>query len=117
DGLARSLALLVRRRAALPVGTFVFVVSDFIEPPPARLWRLLGSLGWDVTPLVVQDPVWEQSFPRVDGVVLPFSEPGSSARSEIWIGARDAERLRAANERRLAETIGGFRRLGLDPVV
>ena len=36
DGLARSLALLVRRRAALPVGTFVFVVSDFIEPPPAR---------------------------------------------------------------------------------
>jgi len=117
DALARSLDLLVRRRSALPVGTFVFVVSDFLEPVPSRRWTRLRGLGWDVTPLLVQDPVWEQSFPRIGGVVVPFAEPGSAGRTDVWIGRRRAEALAAANERRLAETIGRFQHLGFDPVV
>jgi uncharacterized protein (DUF58 family) len=115
--LARSLELLVRRRAAIPVGTFVFVVSDFLEPVPGRLWVRLRGLGLDVTPLVVQDPVWEQSFPQISGVVVPFVAPGSARGSDVWITRRRARELKAANERRLADTIERFRRIGFDPVV
>ena len=117
DALARSLELLVRRRAALPVGTFVFVVSDHLEPLRGRVWTRLRGLGWDVTLLVVQDPLWEQSFPRIGGVVLPLAEPGSERRTDVWIGRRRAEALAAANERRLDETIARARRLGFDSVV
>jgi uncharacterized protein (DUF58 family) len=117
DALARQLELLVRRRAALPVGTFVFVVSDFLEPVPARLWMRLRALGWDVTPLVVQDPVWEQSFPRIGGIVVPFTVPGAGRRTDVWVTRRRAEALATANERRLETTLVRFRRLGFDPVV
>ncbi len=117
DSFARSLELLVRRRTAFPMGTFVFVVSDFLEPVPGRLWTRLRGLGWDVTLLIVQDPVWEQSFPRVEGVVLPFAKPGSASSSDVWIGRRRAEALAVANERRLAQTTARFRRLGFDTVV
>jgi hypothetical protein len=115
--LARSLELLLRRRAALSVGTFVFVVSDFLESVPARVWARLRGLGCDVTALVVQDPVWEQSFPRIGGVVVPFVAPGSTQGTDVWITRRRARELSAANEGRLTETMERFRRLGCDPVV
>ena len=35
-------------------------------PGPARLHDALAA-GWDVVPVVVQDPVWERSFPDVSG--------------------------------------------------
>lgn len=115
--LARSLELLVRRRAAVSVGTFVFVVSDFLEPAPSRVWARVRGLGWDVTPLIVQDPVWEQSFPHIGGVVVPFVAPGSEQAVDVWITRHHARELQAANERRLTETMERFRRLGFDPVV
>ena len=45
------------------------------------MWRRLRALRWDVTPVVVQDPTWEQSFRYVGGVLLPLGdvESGSSA--------------------------------------
>ena len=101
----------------LPVGTFVFVVSDFLETVPDRTWMRIRSLAWDVTPLVVQDPVWEQSFPRIGGVVVRFSLPGWAGHSDVWIGRRRARALSESNERRLGATITRFRRLGFDPVV
>jgi uncharacterized protein (DUF58 family) len=115
--LARTLELLVRRRTALPLGTFVFVVSDFLEPVPSRLWARLGGLGWDVTPVLVQDPLWEQSFPRIGGVLVPFAAPDDGRATDVWLGRRRAEAQAAANERRLEESITRFRRLGFDPVV
>ncbi|HEY1318030.1 MAG TPA: DUF58 domain-containing protein [Gaiella sp.] len=117
DALVRSLELFIRRRAAVPVGSFVFVVSDFLDPLPGRLWMRLRGLGWDVTPVLVQDPVWEQSFPRIGGLVVPFVGPGSARGSDVWITRRRAREAADANERRLTETIGRFRRLGFDPVV
>ena len=70
-----------------------------------------------MTPILVQDPVWEQSFPRIGGVVVRFAEPGSTRPTDVWLGRRRAKALAAANERRLEETIGRFRRLGFDPVL
>jgi len=77
----------------------------------------LRGRGWDVVPLVVQDSVWEQSFPRIGNVVVPFVAPGSTRICDVWISRRRATELRAANERRLEETIARFRRLGFDPVL
>src|SRR5690242_8033565 len=61
DALQLGLDYLAERRAALPPGTFVFVVSDFLGPPADAGWERALSFRWDIVPVVVQDPVWEQS--------------------------------------------------------
>ena len=101
----------------LPAGTFVFVVSDFLTPPPIGLWAKLRSLQLDVTPVVVEDPVWEQSFPRVGGVVLRVADAAGRGREDVLIRRADAERLARTNEQRLRTTLAELRRLGFDPVL
>ena len=73
----------VPRRAApeLPTGSFVFVLSDFLEPPSPEVWNEALELPWDVVPVIVQDPVWEQSFPAVGGVGVPFADPATGDRA------------------------------------
>ena len=42
----RRSSTLARSRRSLPAGTFVFVCSDFLAPPPPEVWlRALGSAG------------------------------------------------------------------------
>jgi hypothetical protein len=114
DGALRSLRT---RRARLPVGSFVFVLSDFIEEPDPRHWPALRARRWDVTPVVVQDPVWEQSFPDVGGIAIPFVGADGGAVEEAWLSRRAAAERREANLRRLASLLERFRRLGFDPIV
>ena len=71
----RALGFLGRMRSALPSGTFLFVLSDFLEPPPVAAWLEAGARRWDVVPVVIQDPLWEQSFPDVGSVVVPIADP------------------------------------------
>lgn len=115
DGLRRSLDLLARRRSLFPVGSFVFVVSDFLDAHVSRAWSTLRSLLLDVTPVIVQDPTWEQSFPPVRAAVLELVDPETGQRSDVWI--EDGRERAARNERRLGATVDGMRRLGFDPVV
>jgi uncharacterized protein (DUF58 family) len=115
--LTAALDALVRESSALPTGSFVFVVSDFLVPVPARLWMRLRGLRWDVVPVIVQDPVWEQTFPPVGGAVLPLADPESGAVHDVWVSAREARERASANERRLEELQARFRRLGFDPVL
>ena len=68
-------------------------------------------------PVVVQDPTWEQSFPRVGGVALPLADPQTGRAADVWLTRREARARAAANERRLERLLAGFRRLGFDPVV
>lgn len=117
DGLRRGLETLCRHRGLFSPGSFVFVVSDFLEPPPARTWMRLRASQWDVTPVVVQDPTWEQSFPDVGGVVLPLVDAATGAARDVRLSAHEARAAATANEARLAQTLAGFRRLGFDPVV
>lgn len=118
DGALRaSLAGIARRAAELPTGSFVFALSDFLEPVPAAEWVHLRALHWDVVPVVVQDPVWEQSFPPVDGVALPVSDADGRASGDLWLTRREARERAEANELRFAELLARFRRLGFDPVV
>lgn len=115
--LTVALDALVRESRVLPTGSFVFVVSDFLVPVPARLWLRLRALRWDVVPVVVQDLVWEQTFPAVGGVVLPVADPTSGQVQDIWVSAREARERARDNEARFDELLSRFRRLGFDPVV
>jgi uncharacterized protein (DUF58 family) len=112
-----ALEALVRESSLLPTGSFVFVVSDFLVPVPARLWLRLRGLRWDVVPVIVQDPVWEQTFPAVGGVVLPLADPVSGQVQDVWVSPREARERARANEQRLDELLARFRRLGFDPVL
>ena len=115
--LAVALDALVQESRVLPTGSFVFVVSDFLVPVPARIWMRLRALRWDVVPVIVQDAVWEQTFPPVGGVVLPVADPVSGHVRDVWVSAREARERAHANERRLDELLGRCRRLGFDPVL
>lgn len=117
DGVRRGLEVLCRHRGLFPPGSFVFVVSDFLSAPPARAWMRLRASQWDVTPVVVQDPTWEQSFPDVGGVVMPFSGAETGAALDVRLTRREARAVAASNEARLEGMLAGFRRLGFDPVV
>jgi hypothetical protein len=116
-GLGAALRSLRIRQARLPIGSFVFVVSDFVEAPDPRHWVALRARRWDVTPVVVQDPVWEQSFPIVSGIAIPFVAAEGGPVEEAWLSRRAAASRRAANVDRLETLLERFRRLGFDPVV
>jgi hypothetical protein len=116
-GLLLGFRHLARARHHLPPGSFVFVLSDFLDPPPVSAWRSVSALGWDVVPVVVQDPRWEQSFPAVSGFALPLADPGDGLLRLVRLGRREAARRREANERRLDGLLEMFGELRLDPVL
>jgi uncharacterized protein (DUF58 family) len=117
DNLQQAFTLLAGMRSDLPPGTFVFVLSDFLVSPPDVSWVEALAHGWDVVPVVIRDPVWEQSFPAVGGVVVPIMDPRSGRVSLVRLTAREAARRSAANEERQRILLADFAALGLDPVV
>ena len=66
---------------------------------------------------MIQDPVWEQSFPDVASVVVPLVDPPTGKLKLVRLSRREARERREANEERLAETLGYLEGLGLDPVL
>jgi uncharacterized protein (DUF58 family) len=116
DNLERAFEFLGGLRRDLPPGTFVFVLSDFLVSPSAGAWSGALAHGWDVVPVVVQDLVWERSFPRVGGVTVPIADPRSGRVTPVRFTARSAERRRRANEARWTALVGELRASGLDPV-
>lgn len=97
DTLERSLAFLGQHRADVPGGSFVFVFSDFLAPPPPDAWLQANGRGWDIVPVVIQDPLWEQSFPAVEGAALPIADPATGAVALVRLSRREAADRRAAN--------------------
>jgi hypothetical protein len=93
---------------ALPAGTFAFVLSDFVCGLPD--WQEAVDRRLDIVPVVMQDPVWERTFPDVGGVVLPLpSGPTRLTRAE-------ASERRRFNEERFAQLLTGLDELDLEPV-
>jgi uncharacterized protein (DUF58 family) len=115
--LASTLAQLLNRRAELPQGSFVFILSDFLVEVPAGTWSGLRSAHWDVVPVVIQDPVWEQSFPDVPGVLIPFATADRSDDGLVRLTAAETSLRRRENEYRLERQLRQFRRAGFDPLV
>ena len=110
--LSRGLRHLTEQRRDLPAGTFVFVVSDFLVTPTRDDWLWAIERRWEIVPVVVQDPVWEQTFPEVGGLVVPFEGAGLVRLSEA-----EVVRRREENEARLRTLLGELQALGLDPVL
>lgn len=104
-------------RSSLPLGTFVFVISDFTAPVSADTFAQALGYGWDLVPVVVQDPVWEQSFPAIDGVLTPLADPNGGERHLVRLGARDVAERRQENEARLRSLLTDFGGLGLDSIL
>jgi len=117
DNLERAFAFLAPLRRALPAGTFVFVLSDFLRMPSPETWSLVLELPWELVPIVIQDPVWEQSFPDVSSVVVPLMEPGRRRVRLVRLSRREARERRAVNEERARATVAAFNGLGLEPIV
>jgi uncharacterized protein (DUF58 family) len=115
--LQHALAALLNRRAELPQGSFVFIVSDFLDPVDEGVWTRMASSLWDVVPVVVQDPTWEQTFPDVHNVLVPFTPPGGDDPALIRLGPTETASQRRANEARLEQLLRRFRVHGFDPVV
>jgi hypothetical protein len=115
--LARGLTYLVSQRRDLPAGTFVFILSDFLEQPTHDEWLRALERRWELVPVIIQDPIWEQSFPDVGGTVVPFADPGTGDVSLVRFTADEVEERREANERRLRELVRSLRALDMDPLV
>ncbi len=117
DTIERGLAYLVEQRRDLPAGSFVFVVSDFLAPPPREAWLRALERRWEIVPVLIQDPVWEQSFPDVSGAVVPFVDPETGRVTLVRLPAAECAERRETNERRHSELVRGLRALDMDPVV
>jgi hypothetical protein len=117
DNLARAFEFLAPMRRALPAGTFVFIVSDFLNMPSEQAWSMIVELPWELVPIVVQDPVWEQSFPDVSSVVVPLADPRSGRLRLVRLSRREARERRAANEARAQATLATLNGYGLEPIV
>jgi hypothetical protein len=116
DSLERSFAFLSEHRAALPAATFVFVLSDFLAPPAAHDWQDAVAYGWDVVPVVIQDPVWEASFPDVGGVAVPVADPRDGDRSLVRLSRRQARSRRLEHEGRRRDLDAELASFGLDVI-
>jgi len=117
DTLARGLGYLVEQRRDLPAGSFVFVLSDFLLEPTRDEWLRALERRWEIVPVVIQDPVWEQSFPDVAGTVVPFVDPENGRVSLVRFTEEEVEERRMANETRLRDLLQHLRALDTDPVV
>ena len=73
--LGAALAELSERERSLDAGTFVFLFSTSCELPPDAVWESAAARGWDLVPVIVQDPLWEQSFPEVAGAAAAARRP------------------------------------------
>lgn len=117
DAVTLGLEHLGGHRRELPTQAFVFVVSDFLVPPDPLVWRRALEHRWELVPVVVQDPVWEQTFPDVGGITVPYADPATGRVVPVYLSREEAERQRLEHERRTDELTQVFRSLGVEPVV
>src|SRR5262249_10648656 len=101
DWFERSISHLAEYPRAITAGTFVFLLSDFLAPQSEDIWLDAIEHRWDVVPIVIQDPTWEQSFPEVSGIVVPFRDPRTGHTSIVRVSKKEASERRTANEARV----------------
>ena len=115
--MSQGLEFLGEHRRDLPTQAFVFVLSDFLVPPDLRVWQRALEHRWELVPVVIQDPVWERSFPEVGGITIPYADPASGRVFPVYVTQKEATRA-ARRPRGAAGTalVRDFRSLGCEPV-
>jgi hypothetical protein len=114
--VSEGLEFLAEHRRDLPTQAFVFVLSDFLVPPDLHVWQRALEHRWELVPVVIQDAVWERSFPDVGGISVPYADPRTGRVYPVYVTVKDAKRLRAAHEARWDGLVRDFRSLGCEPV-
>ena len=114
--VAGALDFLGLHRRAVPSASFVFVLSDFLAPPSVEAWEDAIDRGWDVVPVVIQDPVWEQSFPQIDGIVVPLATVAGRTRL-VRLRTGESAAWRQVHEERRAQLLSDLDGLGIEPVL
>jgi uncharacterized protein (DUF58 family) len=117
DTVSLGLEHLGQHKRDLPTQAFVFILSDFLVPPEPEIWQRALEHRWELVPVVIQDPLWEQSFPDVGGIGLNYSDPKTGRVVPVYVTRREAARLRAENEQRLQELKHYFRSIWIEPVI
>jgi hypothetical protein len=116
DTVSRGLEFLAEHRRDLPTQAFVFVLSDFLVPPDLAGWQRALEYRWELVPVVIQDVVWERSFPDVGGISIPYADPRTGRVYPVYVTDEEASRLRTAHEARWDDLVRDFRSLGCEPV-
>jgi uncharacterized protein (DUF58 family) len=116
DTVSQGLEFLGEHRRDLPTQAFVFVLSDFVVPPDLRTWQRALEHRWELVPVVIQDPVWERTFPDVGGITIPYADPSTGRVVPVQLTRREAGRRREHNESRWNALVRDFRSLGIEPV-
>ena len=116
DTVSLGLDFLAEHRRDLPTQAFVFVLSDFVVPPDLRAWQRALEHRWELVPVIVQDPVWERTFPDVSGISVPYADPGNGRVVPVYVTRREARALRDEHEARWQRLIDDFRSLGIEGV-
>jgi hypothetical protein len=117
DTVSQGLDFLAEHRRDLPTQAFVFVLSDFLVPPDLPAWQRALEHRWELVPVVIQDRMWERSFPDIGGITVPYAEPETGRVHPIYLTRREARRLCVRHEHRWDGLVRTFRSLGLEPVV
>jgi uncharacterized protein (DUF58 family) len=117
DWLERSIDHLASHTRAVTRGTFVFLLSDFIPAPSHDTWLAAIEHRWDLVPIVIQDPTWEQSFPDVSGIVVPLRDARSGRVTSVRLRKREVHARRSLNQERLQQLLTSFQLLDVDPLV
>ncbi len=117
DWLERSIAHLAEHPRAVSAGTFIFVLSDFIPTPSKEVWLTAVEHRWDIVPVVIQDPTWEQSFPDVSGIVVSLRDPRTQRIVPVRLRTKEVAARRAGNEERTRGLLETFQGIDVDPIV
>ena len=105
---------LVRQAHVLPPGTFVFHASDYPQPPSTTLVDAFAELEWQLVPVVVRDPLWEQSYPvATAGITVPVAAADVPRR----LSRAAAEELCERHEADTHLLLERFARAGFPPVL
>jgi hypothetical protein len=93
------------------------VLSDFLVPPDIAAWQRALEHRWELVPVLIQDRVWERSFPDIGGITVPYADPATGHVHPVYLTQREARRLCVRHEHRWDGLVRTFRSLGLEPVV
>jgi uncharacterized protein (DUF58 family) len=116
DAVTLGLEHLGRHKRDLPTQAFVFVVSDFLVPPEQGVWQQALEHRWELVPVVVQDPVWERTFPDVGSITVPYADPRTGGVVPIYLTRAEAKERKLEHEARSADLTRFFRSFGIEPV-
>jgi hypothetical protein len=67
-------------------------------------------------PVLIQDPLWDATFPEVAGLGVPFIDAETGEVTRVRLSRRETAELQASNEARLHELRAMFRSLGMEVV-